>query len=347
MIAPPLLVSYSSLDSYLGAMSLELRTIHESQIRKLTDQKLPPVASSRCLALLFGYSPKFVNMMSQNNWKYYRTFVIKQGRKKRTIQAPRVSLKVIQKWFGHHLSEAVSFDPAVFGFISGKSAPMAAMQHVNAKWVYSVDIRDFFSSTPEDQIISALTSQGYSDSAAKLLAGLMCYKNFLAQGSPASPVLSNLVFQQMDVELKAVAEKCDVRFTRYADDIVFSGIGSFPESIKDEVKGLFHDSCWQLSKEKEYFSELPKRLKVHGLLVHQELPRLAKGYRNKIRAYRHLVENNKVEKDDMKRILGHINYANSIDRLKQGTQRVQKSAAEQPNRSKGAKASKKLRHSAK
>ena len=116
--------------------------------------------------------------------------------------------------------------------------------------------------------------------------------------------------------MRAIARKHGVRFTRYADDIVFSGIDEFPQSMTSEVKDMFEDTCWKLSDEKEYFSEIPKRLKVHGLLVHQDIPRLTKGYRNKIRAYRHLIGKGKVKKKDLPRILGHINYANSIDKLK-------------------------------
>lgn len=317
MLAPPLLVSYSSLDDYLEALDPGLRRLHEGRIRRLVDQGLPPVVSARCLAVLFGYSTKFINALSQQNWKYYRTFVIRQGRKRRTIQAPKVALKVIQKWFEFHLSRAITVDDNVFGFVPFKSAPLAAAQHVNARWVYSVDIQDFFPSTLRTVVESALIGIGYSERAASLLGGLLCYRSSLAQGSPASPILSNLVFRELDHQLKAIADENQIRFTRYADDIVFSGVGQFPEKIKDQVKALFEGTCWTLSEEKEYFSEIPKRLKVHGLLVHGERPRLTKGYRNRIRAYKHLLETGKVKDEDIPRIKGHIKYAESIDKLKE------------------------------
>ena len=318
MIAPPFLVSYSSLDDYLRALgpeSCELRKRHENEIKCLVEKGLPPIVSPRCLAVLFGYSTGFVQTLSQNSWKYYRTFTISQGKKRRKIQAPKVALKVIQKWFGYHLSDAVAVDDNVFGFIPGKSAPAAAMQHVNAKWVYSVDIKDFFPSTPKDVVEKALIQTGYSDVSAFLLSGLLCYKNALAQGSPASPILSNLVFMEMDLQLKNIADENNVRFTRYADDIVFSGKEEFPENIKGQVKDLFKDTCWDLSDEKEYYAEIPKRLKVHGLLVHGDKPRLTKGYRNKIRAYKHLLSKERIKEDDISRIKGHVKYAESIDRL--------------------------------
>ena len=317
MLAPPLLVSYASLEDYLKALDPGLRRLHENRIRRLVEQGFPPVVSSRCLAVLFGYSTKFVNAMSQQNWKYYRTFAIRQGKKKREIQAPKVALKVIQKWFGHHLGSAISFDDHVFGFIPGKSAPAAAMQHVNARWVYSFDINNFFPSTPKTIVETTLVEIGYSARAAKLMAGLLCHRESLAQGSPASPVLSNIFLREIDTQLKAIADNFQIRFTRYADDIVFSGIEQCPENIKAQVNGLFEDTCWNLSKEKEYFSEIPKRLKVHGLLVHGAKPRLTKGYRNRIRAYKYLLASGQIKDEDRLRIIGHIKYAESIDKHKE------------------------------
>ena len=316
MLAPPLLVSYSNLDDYLDSLSPELRKQHETGIRELVERNLPPVVSSQCLAILFGYSTKFITSMANRNWKYYRLFSIQKGKKTRHIQAPKVALKVIQKWFGNHLAQSTTFQDHVYGFIPNKSAPKAAAQHANAKWVYSVDISDFFRSTPATVVKEALTNLGYSDSAAKLLSQLLCFKKNLAQGSPASPVISNIVFRDIDDQLKALADQYQLRLTRYADDIVFSGTQEFPEIIKSEVEKMINGTCWKLSAEKEYYSHLPKRLKVHGLLVHGESPRLTKGYRNKIRAYKHLMNSQKVKEKDLSRIQGHINYSNSVDKLK-------------------------------
>ncbi len=140
MKAPPLLVSYSSIDDYLAALSPELREQYEEQIRTLVNQGLPPVVSSKCLATLFGYTTKFVYAMRRQSWKYYRNFTIRQGKKKRQIQAPKVALKVIQKWFGFHLAKAIKYEEFVYGFVEGRSAIDAAAVHTNAKWIYSTEV---------------------------------------------------------------------------------------------------------------------------------------------------------------------------------------------------------------
>lgn len=315
MIAPPLLVSYSSLDEYLKALGSELRNQHEAEIIQLSEKHLPIVVSFRCLSILFGFSTNFVNKLAQQNWKFYRTFTIRKGKKKRTIHAPKVALKVIQKWFGYHLSETLNFGEYVYGFVPSKSAIDAANIHTNARWVYSVDIKDFFPTTTKEVIKESLKSVGYSPEAADLIASICCYKDNLAQGAPSSPVLSNLVFKELDKGLKEIADNNRIRFTRYADDIVFSGVDKFPTEIKGQIYGLFKESCWTLSPVKEYFAESPKRLKVHGLLVHGGKARLTKGYRNRIRAYKYLLNTGKIKNGDLGRVIGHIKYAESVDKV--------------------------------
>jgi RNA-directed DNA polymerase len=314
MNAPPLLVSFSSLADYLSALDPSLREEYETEITNLYNQGLPPVVSTRCLAVLFGYSTKFVNAMINRNSKYYRHFSVRKGKKKRVINAPKVALKVIQKWFGYHLANALTFEDLVFGFIEGRSAIEAAGIHKNSKWVFSIDIANFFPTTPQVVVKNEIQTLGYSEKGSSIITTLCCYKENLAQGAPSSPVLSNLTMKNIDIQLFKIATEHGVRVTRYADDIVFSGKEEFPEALRNEAKQIFEDSCWELSNEKEYYASLPQRLKVHGLLVHNERPRLTKGYRNKIRAFRHMLESNKVHEKDRERLAGHINYANSVDK---------------------------------
>lgn len=315
MLAPPLLVSFSSVDEYLSAFPLELREQYEVEIRTLLDNGLPPIVSSQCLGLLFGFSTKFINAMCSKNHKYYREFSIKKGKKKRKIQAPKVALKVIQKWFGFHLSHALTYENYVYGFVPGRSAVDAAQRHCSSKWVYSVDIRDFFPSTNQAIIKDTLSTLGYSEKACNLIVPLCCYRDNLAQGAPSSPVLSNLVMKPLDQQLFTLSDEYNITFTRYADDIVFSGTNDFPEALSRRVKECFNETCWDLAPSKEYFADNNngQRLKVHGLLVHGDNPRLTKGYRNKIRAYKHLINTGAANKEDKLRLIGHIMYSDSVD----------------------------------
>jgi RNA-directed DNA polymerase len=306
MNPPPFLVSFSAVEQFLKALSEDLIAQYSEDIQRLCSKGLPPVVSIRCLATLFGYSSKFTGALYRRSEKYYRTFTIPKGRKRRTISAPRVALKVIQKWFGFHLAEAVKFENCVYGFIKGRCAIDAAKLHCGADWVYSVDIADFFPSTLLQNVTNSLTEIGYPQHGAEVIGKLCCYGGGLAQGSPASPILSNLVFRPVDSDLIAMAKKHGLCFTRYADDLVFSGKGNFPEEIKPIVRSAIESQGWKIADAKERFAKRPNRLKVHGLLVHGEKPRLTKGYRNKIRAFKHLVAKQAVADEDVAKVMGHL-----------------------------------------
>lgn len=315
MISPPFLVSFPDAESLKAALQNDVRDAYWADVERLIERGLPPAASIRVLACMFGFSSKFVGALRRKPHSYYRTFVIRKGKKRREIQAPKVALKVIQKWFGFHLAQKLRFDPVVFGFVSGKSAPQAAAVHCGASWVYSLDIANFFPTTPQQRVTEALTGIGYSAHAAELMSTLCCYLGNLAQGSPASPVLSNLVFSPNDKLLQQIAVDTGSRYTRYADDIVFSGTGEPPENLAECVSAVVTGAGWTVSKGKERMAVLPHRLKVHGLLVHGEKPRLTKGYRNRIRAFAHLTRQGKVKPEDVHRVNGHLSYAKSVENL--------------------------------
>ncbi|MBC3382035.1 RNA-directed DNA polymerase [Serratia fonticola] len=317
MNAAPLLVSFLKVETYIRALPIKQSEQYKDEIITLVEKKLPPVVSPYCLAVLFGYSLEFVHALSKNQHKFYRRFEIRQGRKTRKIDAPKVALKVIQKWFGFHLSSALEFEPHVFGFVKGLSSAKAAKLHVGARWVYSVDILNFFPSISQIKIKEALIKEGYTDNGASLLIGLCCLDGALAQGSPASPVLSNIFMRDIDKKLSELARKYLITMTRYADDIVFSGRDNFPQKLKDEVSQLIIEAGLVLNENKQYFASVDKgqRLKVHGLLVKEEAVRLTKGYRNKIRAYNHMLANGKISEKDIPRVLGHLKYAKFIDNL--------------------------------
>lgn len=315
MNAPPLLVSFSGdVDLLCRALSKDAKEKYEGEIRALVLRGRPPAVSVTVLSTLFGVSIEFVRTLTLRPHRYYRKFTIRKGKKTRVIQAPRVALKTIQKWFGFHLAESITYRKSVFGFVPRKSVIDAAVVHCGARWVYSLDLRDFFPSITAEQVTMALKEIGYSAHAASLVVSLCTLDGCLPQGSPASPVLSNIVFAQTDDRLQKLADEHQVRFTRYADDIVFSGNNTPPPLLQEQVKTIVSQEGWQIAPEKEHLAQWPRRLKVHGLLVSGDKPRLTKGYRNRIRAYKHLLVKDQVRSEDRAKILGHIAYSHTVEK---------------------------------
>mgnify|MGYP003625367716 CR=1 FL=1 len=316
MNAPPLLVSFHSLDKYLDALPELQRERYGDEIRFLVENsRYPPVVSPFCLSIMFGYSLNFMHALSRKQHKFYRSFNIRQGKKQRTIYSPKVALKVIQKWIGFHLSEALEFDQHVCGFIKGKSFIDSAKMHIGATWVLSVDIKNFFPSITKEQTLEALKNIGYSETGAELLANLCCLKGYLPQGSPASPVLSNLVMKPIDIKLAELAEDLSLSVSRYADDIVFSGTGDVVTSLAGDIANIFIETGFELNENKHYVADSKKgqRLKVHGLLIKEDSVSLTKGYKNKIRAYKHMLSNGKVKAEDTSRLKGHVIYSAQVE----------------------------------
>jgi len=320
----PLLESQYFLYTSLGELSRALgdaaRPEELEEIERLVLLDLPPVSSRLQLATIFGVNPGLIWSFENRTRKHYRSFFIPKGQTTRRIDAPKVALKVIQKWLSVHLSHG--FKPAdhVYGFVSARSHIQAATLHVDAQWVFSVDIQDFFPTTPIQLVSDSLEAIGFGRDGAMLVARLSCLAGFLAQGAPTSPVLSNICFRVIDEALIAIAARYNIRLTRYADDIVFSGTEEYPAQLETDVRALFSVGPWTLAEHKVRVNKLPERLKVHGLLVHGPKIRLTKGYRNKLRAYRHLMAHEKVAEADIAKIKGHLNYAASVDKVRDASE---------------------------
>lgn len=272
-----------------------------------------PVTSKEVLATMLGVNPGIIWSFINKPGRYYRRFSIPKGKGKREILAPKVGLKVIQKWFAVQLQRKAKFPDHVFGFVPGISHIDAATQHTDAAWVYSVDLENFFPSTTESWVSTSLRLFGYDFDSADLITSLCCYGGALAQGAPSSPVLSNISMSGMDASLNKLAMELDIRVTRYADDITFSSVGDFPESLPEKITGLFNETPWRIADGKTTFAKAPARLKVHGLLVNGNSVKLTKGYRNRLRAYRHIVKLNRCRQEDLARLSGHLRYAQHVE----------------------------------
>ena len=311
-LSPPLFVNFSSLDEALHSFPFPEDV---TRWRYLTEKNLPPVISVQFLSLIFGVTPNFISSVIRKPEKNYRHFVIKKGKKNRIIKSPKIGLKLFQTWIAHHLSRSINFQENVCGFIPGKNGILlAASQHADAQWVYSIDLRDFFSNISSERIIPELLALGYPCSSARLIINLCTLHGHLPQGSPASPVLSNLAFQNTDKKFIELANALGIRYTRYADDLVFSGTNAQPDGISEKIKEILNIENWEIAPEKEENSKAPYRLKVHGLVVNGVTPRLTKGYRNRIRAYKHLLNTNNI-KNNKEKIQGHLAYADQVERF--------------------------------
>jgi RNA-directed DNA polymerase len=307
-------LAVDTADELVSALGTNCGPNEADEIRWLFGGGLPPVTSLNALAVMTGYNLGFVWSLIDRSEKYYRIFEIPKGRGTRRIEAPRVALKLIQKWLSVHFEHKWKAHEAVHGFVRRRSHITAARVHVSADWVISLDIENFFPSTPAQEVRAALARLGYqSDESLSVLVELCCFGGRLAQGAPSSPVISNIALHQIDEEVALIAARHEAKNTRYADDIVLSGKGAVPDNLFDALEGPFVGTPWRLSDRKRSVAQLPNRLKVHGLLVHGDKVRLTKGYRNRIRAFRYLYARGRIAEADIQRIVGHLNYSSQVE----------------------------------
>ncbi len=294
----------------------EAEEVEKSLIHHYFGMGLPPVTSRSALSALFGYNEGFVWSLLNRTPRHYRRFKIPKGRKTREIFAPRVGLKTLQRWLGTHFQNYWTTHEAVYGFVPGRSHLAAAECHLGSEWVASIDIENFFPSVSIGKVRLAIERLGYRDAfSLDALVKLTCLGAGLAQGAPSSPVISNIVLHDLDMQLAECAARNGYVYTRYADDLIMSGRSGSPDAAADELERLTVADGWRIARHKITIDRTPNRRKVHGLLVHGDRIRLTKGYRNRIRAYRHLLEKNGVKSSDLARLKGHVEFADSVERF--------------------------------
>lgn len=183
---------------------------------------LPPLATVRTLPFILGVSHSIVNRMRHAPSVYYREFSIpKRSGGARTIRAPRVALKVVQRWLHEHVLSVPPTSTVATGYSEGTGIIENAGRHVGARNLLQIDLVDFFGSVTPEQVSRVFESLGFSEPVSRQLTDLTVYGG-LPQGAPSSPLLSNLVARGLDDDLVTFAAEVGSTVTRYADDITLS-----------------------------------------------------------------------------------------------------------------------------
>ena len=147
--------------SLIDALGPKCNDAEKQEILRLCELNLPPVTSTNTLSVLAGFNPGFTWSLINRTSEYYRQFSIPKGGGQRTIEAPKVALKLLQKWLAIHFGRAWHPIDAVHGFVTGRSHITAANIHLGAHWLVSVDIENFFPSTSLTEIEPSIVKLGY------------------------------------------------------------------------------------------------------------------------------------------------------------------------------------------
>lgn len=223
------------------------------------------------LGLTVGQLGWFITDMS----KHYTIVKIKKpGGATRTVRAPKRRLKAIQRKINSEILFKHIPGPCAHGFVTGRSIMTNAANHVRKTMVAKYDIKHFFDSIRLKQVVWVFMKFGYSSEASLVLARLCCAEGRVRQGFPTSPSLSNAVCERLDRRMSGLAVKFGCTYTRYADDMTFSGGEEFARNIARLnyfVEEIVGDEGFRLNDEKTCMTRRGWCQVVTGLAVNDKV----------------------------------------------------------------------------
>lgn len=241
--------------------------------------------------------------------------ILKRSGGTRLIEVPAEALKEVQKEIQNKIDHISRYSKNCHGFIKGRSTKTNALQHVGQDIVINMDIQSFFHSIGAACLYPIFASLGRTTEEVEFMCAVCTRYNRLPQGAPSSPALSNLYFHRIDTKLEDLSNDFGATYTRYADDLTFSGSVGI-QKIIPKVRSLLLENGFRINERKTRILRRASRQEVTGLVVNDRVS-LPRHIRKKLRAAIHYSMNGrkpfwgKVSLSDNE-LQGHINFATSI-----------------------------------
>jgi retron-type reverse transcriptase len=238
---------------------------------------------------------------------YIRFTIPKRSGGTRTLFRPHRTLATAQRWIFENITSKLPVEPPVHGFVTGRSILSNAREHAGQAIVVNLDLSDFFPSIGFPRVRSVFQRAGYSPAVATILA-LLCTEcprrdieydgvkyhvatgpRGLPQGACTSPGLSNQVARRLDRRLSGLAQKLGIKYTRYADDLTFSGSSEIEGRVgylMARVRHIAQDEGFVVNEAKSRVLRQSTAQVVTGLVVNDR-PGVARGEVRRLRAILH------------------------------------------------------------
>ena len=225
---------------------------------------------------------------------YHHHLLEKRDGTQRLLEEPKPVLKHLQRRVLRQILAQIPPHPAAFGFCAGRSCLQAAQRHAGEALVVSFDLKAFFPSIGWHRVYGLFRAFGYPPAVARHLAGLctaitpprvlaaprlaardLLTNRHLPQGAPTSPALANLTAYALDARLAGLARSLGLTYTRYADDLTFSGDTRPAAALHRAVADIVSDCGFTLNRDKTRVQPRHRRQLVTGVVVnrHLNLPR--------------------------------------------------------------------------
>lgn len=282
------------------------------------------------------------------NYRY--DWLARTGSAARVIERPKRRLKAIQRRLLHELLDHIPVHPAAHGFTRGRSARTHAAAHVGHRVVLRMDLEDFFASIQARRVYGIFRTCGYPEAVAHALTALTTNvvparewaalprpregaraiaahhwlgrrlaTPHLPQGAPTSPALANLAVLGLDRRLAGLAASLSVVYTRYADDLTFSGAHTLLGDARSWISTIVRDEGLVTNDAKTAVMTRAGRQHVCEIVVNDH-PNVRRDEYDRLKAILHnaarngpTAENRAQRADFRAHLLGRITWIESLN----------------------------------
>jgi RNA-directed DNA polymerase len=260
-----------ALDSGYSADELQKCLVYAEPLYK---RKLPVIYNLSHFSALVGYNSKFIRRAIKTNHTeyFYRKYSIpKKNGSSRIINEPLPSLKEIQKWILDNILNNMPISAYAKAYTFNRSIKDHVRYHKNQKSVLTLDIKNFFDNITSEKVQNLFIDKGYSLLVSNLMTRICTLKNSLPQGAPTSPRISNILMLPFDDEIsKYCKTKENLKYTRYADDLAFSGKIN-KEEIVELVNSELKKLGLKLNLDKTIEKKQNQRQVISGIVVNKKI----------------------------------------------------------------------------
>lgn len=312
---------------FLGRGVSGLMGDRQSDVAKLEALNLPVLHSPSDVAKVLNVTIPQLKWLAFHSevvkkTHYVRFAVKKRSGGERVLSAPHKKLKTIQRWILAEVLNKIPLEDPAHGFVPDRSIVTNATPHVGQEFVVNLDLKDFFPSVGFKRVRHAFRRVGYSGAVSTVLA-LLCSEcprqpvTFnderyevatgplgLPQGAPTSPALSNLVARKLDKRLAGFAKKLGLNYTRYADDLTFSGPAELAPRIGyilAKVRHVAAEEGFTVNEKKTRVMRQSRAMEVTGVIVNQK-PSVCREELRRLRAILHRAKTEGLDKQNREEI---------------------------------------------
>ena len=267
-----------------------------------------------------GVSAKTLYAISNNLSKHYRKAKLpKKSSGFRNLSVPDEVLKSIQRQISEVLLIHVPVSRYAKAYRFGSSTLRNAKHHVGKQMVLKLDILHFFDSIRYSTVKDIVFPEEIYAEPLRILLTMLCYhKDALPQGAPSSPAITNIILYEFDEQIGQWCRERNIAYTRYCDDMTFSGDFDPAEVIRF-VRLELKKMGFLLNEQKTRIQCPGQQQTVTGIVVNEKLS-IPADYRRKLRQELHYCRKFGIQEHLQRigleipeetyrmRLLGRINY---------------------------------------